>query len=76
MIAGEKGNDIDIAVYAAADDDPHELSADLKVELRQDKTTQQVALRASTRQGRQVKKKIIWEIFYSPRRSQRALRKD
>ena len=33
IAAGEKGNDIDIAVYSAIDADPHELSADLKVDL-------------------------------------------
>ncbi len=33
MAAGEKGNDIDIAVYSATDADPHKLSADLKVDL-------------------------------------------
>jgi len=31
--AGEKGNDIDIAVYSATYVDPHILSADLKVDL-------------------------------------------
>jgi predicted nucleotidyltransferase len=31
--AGEKGNDIDIAVYSATDADPYKLSADLKVDL-------------------------------------------
>lgn len=33
VAAGEKGNDIDIAVYSVAATDPHELSADLKVDL-------------------------------------------
>ncbi len=33
VAAGEKGNDIDIAVYSATDADPHKLSADLKVDL-------------------------------------------
>ena len=33
MAGGEKGNDIDIAVYSATDADPHKLSADLKVNL-------------------------------------------
>ena len=30
---GDKGNDIDIAVYTKADEDPHRLSADLKIAL-------------------------------------------
>jgi predicted nucleotidyltransferase len=34
VAAGEKGNDIDIAVYSATDADPHKLSADLKVDLQ------------------------------------------
>ena len=33
VAAGEKGNDIDIAIYSATDADPHKLSADLKVNL-------------------------------------------
>ena len=33
VAAGEKGNDIDIAVFSATDADPHKLSADLKVDL-------------------------------------------
>ena len=33
VAAGEKGNDIDIAVYSAMDADPHKLSADLKIDL-------------------------------------------
>jgi predicted nucleotidyltransferase len=33
VATGEKGNDIDIAIYSATDADPHKLSADLKVNL-------------------------------------------
>ncbi|MBI9084263.1 MAG: hypothetical protein JEZ11_11740 [Desulfobacterales bacterium] len=33
MVAGEDGNDIDIAIYSNADASPHELSADVKVNL-------------------------------------------
>ena len=33
VTAGEKGNDIDIAIYSATEGDPHKLSADLKVDL-------------------------------------------
>jgi len=32
-LSGDKGNDIDIAVYTKADEDPHRLSADLKIAL-------------------------------------------
>lgn len=32
-LSGGKGNDIDIAVYTKADEDPHRLSADLKIAL-------------------------------------------
>lgn len=30
-VSGEKGNDIDIGVYTKANEDPHRLSADLKI---------------------------------------------
>ena len=32
-LSGDTGNDIDIAVYMKADEDPHRLSADLKIAL-------------------------------------------
>lgn len=35
-VSGSKGNDIDIAVYSKVPEDPHQLSADLKIALHQE----------------------------------------